>query len=75
MVVCVCCVCVCMCVCVCVDDGNLNEVLSWKIYIYIYIHKCWSCDQDDATISLDKVVTCAGKVSPEPLTIVVELQR
>ena len=24
---------------VCVDDGNLNEVLSWK---YGYIHKCWS---------------------------------
>ena len=27
---------VCVCVCVCVDDGNLNEVLSWK-YGYISI--------------------------------------
>ena len=24
----------CVCVCVCVDDGNLNEVLSWKLWIY-----------------------------------------
>ena len=30
-------VCVCVCVCVCVDDGNLNEVLSWK-YGYISIN-------------------------------------
>ena len=28
---------VCVCVCVCVDDGNLNEVLSWK-YVYISIN-------------------------------------
>ena len=33
----VCFVCVCVCVCVCVDDGNLNEVLSWK-YGYISIN-------------------------------------